>query len=101
MQAAQNNPDIFPKSFDADEFESDVDLFAALTDINTVVAQLASEIDDTRLAVGGEAMQEATEVYNYVKAAVKKSPGLKPVADQLGARFQKASASKPASAAAK
>ena len=91
LQAAENNPDIFPKSFDADEFSSDVDLFAALTDINTVVAQLASEIDDTRLAVGGEAMQEATEVYNYVKAAVKKSPGLKPVADQLGARFQKAS----------
>jgi hypothetical protein len=101
LQAAENNPDIFPKSFDADEFESDVNLFAALTDINTVVAQLASEIDDTRMAVGGEAMQEATEVYNYVKAAVKKSPGLKPVADQLGARFQKAGKPAPAAAAAK
>jgi hypothetical protein len=101
LQAAQNNPTIFPQSFDADEFESDVDLFAALTQINTVVAQLASEIDDTRLAVGGEAMQEATQVYNYVKAAVKTSPGLKPVADQLGERFQKATKSKTPPAAAK
>lgn len=96
LQAAENNPDIFPKSFDVDEFSSDVDLFAVLTDLNTVVSQLASEIDDTRLAVGSEAMNEATQVYNYVKAAVKTSPGLKPVADQLGERFQKASPPKPA-----
>nr|VFK13799.1 MAG: hypothetical protein BECKLPF1236A_GA0070988_1009410 [Candidatus Kentron sp. LPFa]VFK29580.1 MAG: hypothetical protein BECKLPF1236C_GA0070990_1009010 [Candidatus Kentron sp. LPFa] len=40
--------------------------------------------DDTRLAVGGEAMQEATQVYNYVKTAAKTTPGLKPIADQLG-----------------
>jgi hypothetical protein len=101
LQAAQNNPDIFPKSFDADEFSSDVDLFTVLTDINTIVAQLASEIDDTRMAVGGEVMSQATDVYNYVKAATKKTPGLKPVADQLGERFQKASTPKPASTAAK
>ena len=91
LTAAENNPDILPKSFDVDEFTSDVDLFGVLTDLNTVVSQLASEIDDTRLAVGGEAMQEATQVYNYVKAAVKNAPGLKPVADQLGQRFQHAS----------
>lgn len=102
LQAAQNNPDIFPKSFDTVEFASDVDLFAVLTDINTTVAQLASEIDDTRLAVGGEAMKEAAQVYNYVKAAAATTPGLKPVADQLGQRFQKAgSAPAPAPAAAK
>lgn len=35
-------------------------------------------------------MQEATQVYQYVKAAAKTTPGLKPVADQLGERFQKA-----------
>lgn len=75
-----------------EEFSSDVDLFAVLTDLNTLVSQLASEIDDTRMAVGGEAMSEASDVYNYVKAAAKKTPGLKPVADQLGQRFQKASA---------
>ena len=94
LQAAQNNPDILPKSFDAAEFESDVDLFSVLTEINTVVAQLSSQIDDTRLAVGGEAMNEAIDVYNYVKAAAKKTPGLKPIADQLGERFQRASAAK-------
>jgi len=100
LQAAQNNPDIFPKSFDATEYASDVELFAVLTDINTTVAQLASEIDDTRLAVGSEAMKESTQVYNYVKTAAATTPGLKPVADQLGQRFQKASAAQPAPAPA-
>ena len=101
LQAAQNNPDIFPKSFDVDEFESDVNLFSVLTELGTVVDQLSSEIDDTRLAVGGEAMNEASQVYNYVKAAAKNTPGLKPVADQLGERFQKASTPKPAPSAPK
>ena len=100
QQAAQNNPDIFPKSFDVTEFASDVTLFAVLTDINTAVAQLGSSIDDTRMAVGGEAMKEATQVYTYVKTAAASTPGLKPVADQLGQRFQKASAAAPAPAPA-
>lgn len=95
-QAAQNNPDIFPKSFSVAEFGADVELLATLTDINTAIAQLASSVDDTRLAVGSEAMREATQVYNYVKtAASTTTPGLKPVADQLGERFQKSSSPKP------
>ena len=101
LTASQDNPDILPKSFDAAEFESDVELFAALTEINTLVAQLASKVDDTRMAVGSEAMNEASDVYNYVKAAVKKTPGLKPVADQLGELFKQAVATKAAKAAAK
>ncbi len=98
LQAAQNNPDIFPKSFDVAEFASDVNLFAILTELNTLSAQATSKLDDTRLAVGGEAMKEATQVYNYVKAAAVNTPGLKPVAEQLGQRFQKASAAQPAPA---
>jgi hypothetical protein len=101
LTASKNNPDILPKNFDVDEFESDVNLFAVLTDLNTLVKQLASEIDDTRLAVGGEAMNEASQVYNYVKSAAKTTPGLKPVAVQLGERFQKTSATKTAPAVGK
>jgi hypothetical protein len=100
LQAAKNNPTILPAAFNAAEFESDVNLFAVLTDLGTTVDQLASEIDDTRLAVGSEAMSEAAQVYQYVKAAAKTTPGLKPVADQLGDRFQHSSAAKAAPAAA-
>lgn len=100
LQAGLNNPDIFPKSFSVPEFGLDVNLFAVLTDINTSIAQLASSVDDTRMAVGGEAMREATQVYNYVKtAASTTTPGLKPVADQLGERFQKVGSPKTPAAA--
>jgi len=72
-----------------------------MTEINTLVQQLSSKIDDTRLAVGVEAISGASDVYTYVKAAATKTPGLKPVADQLAARFQHATAVKAAPAASK
>nr|VFJ60289.1 MAG: hypothetical protein BECKDK2373C_GA0170839_10804 [Candidatus Kentron sp. DK] len=90
LNAAQDHPGILPGNFSTDEFKRDVDLFAALTDVGAVIASLASEVDDTRLAVGSEAMQEASQVYTYVKAAAKTTPGLKPVAEQLGERFRQA-----------
>jgi hypothetical protein len=94
--AAKNNPHIFPASFDTQEFQQDVELFADLTELSTLADSVASQIDDTRLAVGGEAMRQATQVYNYVKEAAKTTPGLKPLSDQLGERFQKAGTPKPA-----
>jgi citrate lyase synthetase len=89
--AAQNNATIFPASFNKTDFQKDVDLLATLTEIGTLASSIASRIDDTRLAVGSEAMQQATQVYNYVKTAAKNTPGLKPLAEQLGERFQKSS----------
>jgi hypothetical protein len=41
-------------------------------------------------------MQQATQVYSYVKTAAKTTPGLKPIAEQLGERFQKAGKPKKA-----
>ena len=66
-----------------------------MTDLNTVIAQLGSDSDDTRLAVGGEAMKGGTTVYNYVKTASASTPGLKPVADLLAQRFQQTKATTP------
>jgi hypothetical protein len=75
-----------------------VDLFAVLTELVTLAESVASQIDDTRLAVGGEAMKEATQVYKYVQAASETRPGLKPLADQLGERFRRASPKKTVTA---
>lgn len=94
LTAALANPDIFPASFNRDAFKKDVELFALLTELVTLAQSVLSQLDDTRLAVGGEAMQGAIQTYNYAKAAAKNTPGLKPVAEQLGVRFQKASKKK-------
>lgn len=87
--AAQNNATIFPASFNTANLQKDVDLLATLTELGTLASSVASRIDDTRLAVGSEAMQQAAQVYNYVKTAARNTPGLRPLAEQLGERFQK------------
>ncbi len=89
LTAAQDNPTILPASFSTAEFKNDVDLFAVVTELTTMASSLVSQLDDTRLAVGGEAMQQASLVYNYVKTASRMTPGLKPVAEQLGERFRR------------
>ena len=96
LTAAQGHPEIFPASFSTPGFQKDVDLFAVLTELGTLAESVTSQIDDTRLAVGGESMRQATQVYNYVKEAAKNTPGLKPLADQLGEQFQRASKPKAA-----
>jgi hypothetical protein len=95
LQAAKDNPSVVPSNFSTTFFENDANLFSVLTEVNTVVAQLASDVNDTRLAIGGEAMKEAGQIYTYVKAAAASTPGLKPVVQQLGERFQKASKTPP------
>lgn len=93
--AVVETPGIFPPSFDQEGFKRDVELFNVLTTLNTIAASVASQIDDTRVAVGSEAMQQATQVYNYVKTAEKTTPGLKPLVDQLGERFKRANKKPP------
>lgn len=88
--AVEGNPNIFPPSFDRDGFLKDVELFAVLTELSLLADSISSRIDDTRVAVGGEAMQAGSQAYKYVNTAAKTTPGLKPVAELLGDRFKKA-----------
>lgn len=89
LNAAQTNPTILPASFSTTEFNNDVELYTLLTELGTLAASVASQIDDTRVAVGGEAMQQAKLVYSYVKTGAKVTPGLRPVAEQLAERFKR------------
>lgn len=95
LTGAQNNPGILPGNFNVAEFAKDVQLFNDLSELNTLVAQLGSEIEGTCMAVGSEAMSSATQVYQYVQTAAKTTAGLKPLADKLGERFQKNRGTKP------
>ncbi len=95
LSGAQANPTIFPGSFDAGAFQRDVDLFATLTELNTLANQVAEQIDDTRLAVGGESMRQAMQTYDYVKTGAKTNPGLKTLAEELGERFKRSGGTTP------
>jgi hypothetical protein len=60
----------------------DYQLATTLTELLTSMRQLTEQVDDTLLAVGSDAMTSSLTVYDYVKTAAKKTPGLKTIAEQ-------------------
>jgi hypothetical protein len=88
VTAAQSNREILPATFDVEELVQDYQLAAALTELLISMQQLTEQVDDTLMAVGSEAMTSSLTVYDYVKTASKRTPGLKTVAEQLGERFK-------------
>ncbi|MBW4464824.1 MAG: hypothetical protein KME07_05205 [Pegethrix bostrychoides GSE-TBD4-15B] len=95
LNAAQSNRNILPASFDLDSFSNDYQLSADLSELLMLLNQLTEQVDDTLMAVSSEAMSSSLTVYDYVKTAAKKTPGLKAIAEQLGSLF-KAIRTKPA-----
>ncbi len=98
LSAAQSNRDILPASFNVEELVQDTQLAASLTEILILLRQVTEQVDDTLLAVGGEAMTGSLAIYDYVKTAAKKTPGLKTLAEQLGERFKAIRARSPKAA---
>jgi hypothetical protein len=88
VTAAQSNREILPATFDVEELVRDYQLASALTELLISMQQLTEQVDDTLMAVGSEAMTSSLTVYDYVKTASKRTPGLKTVAEQLGERFK-------------
>jgi hypothetical protein len=95
LSAAQNNPNILPASFDLNEFTKDYQLALQLNELRTQLQQLQEQVDDTAMSLGSEAMSNSLTVYDYVKTASKKTPGLKGLADQLGTAFKAIKAKTP------
>ncbi|MBG1271012.1 hypothetical protein [Nostoc sp. WHI] len=88
VNIAQSNREIFPASFDIEEFIRDYQLATTLSELLILIRQLSEQVDDTLLAVGSEAMISSLTVYKYVKTAAKKTPSLKTVAELLSDRFK-------------
>ena len=85
LSAAEANPDILPRTFDVQGFGRDYQLAKDLLEIQAMLKQLNEQVDDTLMAV-----DSSLSVYDYVKTAAKREPGLKGLAEQLGERFKKA-----------
>jgi len=89
--AAGNNPTILAGNFDATGFQRHVKLFQQASNFEGQANELAEKLKAIKIAIGGIAMGEGRDVYTYAKAALKKTPGLQPVVDQLADRFKHAS----------
>ncbi|WP_378177371.1 hypothetical protein [Aquimarina sp. SS2-1] len=84
------NPEFMPGYMDKDEFLKDETVVYQLTPIANVLEQLFSDVDDTRLLAGSEALQAALLYYGQVNEANKKGvPSAKPIYEDLKKRFSK------------
>lgn len=96
LNAAQNNQGILPNSFDLKGYLLDCELAKNLSEVMMALNQVTEQVDDTLVAVGSEAMSGSLTVYDYVKTAAKKIPGLKNISDQLGTLFKAIKTKPPA-----
>jgi hypothetical protein len=86
----QTNPDFIPSYMQTNEFEKDVAVASVLTPLHNVALQLASDMDDTRMLAGSEALAEALIYYGSVREASSRGIAqAKPIYDDLVQRFVK------------
>lgn len=84
------NPEFVPGYMDKVEFLKDEIVVTQLNPIANLANQIASDVDDTMMLTGSEALQEAMFYYGQVKEAASKGvPTAKPIYEDLRARFSK------------
>lgn len=90
------NPEFAPAYMDSAEFLKDEAVVSSLTPIGNLTKQLSSDINDTIMLAGGEAVLSALLYYGTVKEASSKGVATaKPIYDDLSKRFARKSSSKP------
>ena len=86
------NPEFVPSYMDRVEFLKDETVVTQLNPIANLARQITSDVDDTVMLSGSEALQEAMLYYGQVKeAAAKGIPTAKPIYEDLRQRFSKRS----------
>ncbi len=86
----KTNPEFVPGYMDKEEFLKDEAVVSQLTPINNMAEQLYSDIDDTLMLAGSEALGGALLYYGQVREADNKGvTSAKPIYDDLKKRFSK------------
>lgn len=83
------HPEIFPNSFNIEEFKKDYNLSKNLTPIVNQIKELAESLEKTLTAVNSDALAAALDVYAAVKQNRDKVSGLNVVANEMAVFFQR------------
>ncbi len=86
----ETNPEFIPGYLDKKEFLKDQIVVSQLTPIVNIAEQLYSDVDDTLMLAGSEALKGALLYYGQVREADGKGvKSAKPIYDDLKKRFSK------------
>jgi hypothetical protein len=84
------NPEFVPGYMDKTEFLKDEAIVSLLSPISNLALQLATDVDDTVMLAGSEALQAAMLYYGQVKEANSRGiPTARPIYEDLSQRFSK------------
>lgn len=84
------NPEFVPGYMDKTEFLKDEAIVSLLIPISNLALQLATDVDDTVMLAGSEALQAAMLYYGQVKEANSRGiPTARPIYEDLSQRFSK------------
>jgi hypothetical protein len=89
LKIAKANPETLKVSFDITEFEKDVSLFEAVSTIEASMMTLCQSLNDTKVLVGQEIMDQSNETYDEIKSAARRDNKYKPAAVELGDYYKK------------
>lgn len=93
----ESNPEFAPAYMDKTEFLKDEAVVSVLTPLGNLATQFASDINDTIMLAGSEALMTSMLYYGTAKeAALRGIPTAKPIYDDLSQRFSKKGPSKNA-----
>jgi hypothetical protein len=88
LEFAIANPELRSPLLNIEEFKIDFSDAHKLWTIRNAAKQVFELLDDTTMAAGSEAFQEALIFYNYIKIAAKQDvPGAKAIYEELKRRF--------------
>ena len=87
IESSKTEPLIVPTFVDAEKMETNFVLSTQLFEIEAMLQGLLSEINDTRILVGSEALKSATDIYSYTQQAKNKVAGLVAIYEKLKAAF--------------
>lgn len=86
----ETNPEFVPGYMETEELRKDVQVVSQLSPVYAVAQQMASDLNDTIMLAGSEALKNALLYYGNVREAASKGVvSAKPIYDDLKPRFSK------------
>ena len=89
LKIAKANPETMKVSFKVSEFEKDVNLFEAVSTIEAGMMSLCQSLNDTKVLIGQEIMDQSNETYDEIKSAARRDNKYKPAALELGDYYKR------------
>ncbi len=94
LDEARAHPGVLAGDFSVADMGKRLTFLEALDGLLAEINPLTEQLNDTATLIGADVLQDALDVYDSMKRALKKKPELEDAVRELGTRFAKTKAAK-------